>query len=159
MALIIYFLTFVGVILVVFAYYPRIKHYYRISKLRPPGSPLYAEGAWKGTEMSIRFTATKYCVIFNHLFLKKSVLLAVAYSVMLLSLTVIIVKCPVDMPLLLNVVVYSYVWVSLFCYLLLKFIRRAKLSITASMTLAALLPLLIFMHLYPCAKLIRSLYV
>lgn len=144
---ILYF-SFFGIMLLIYAHYPELRHYYRMSKLRPPGSPLYAEIARRGTEMSIRYSSTKYCVICRHLFLKKSVLIAAAYSIMLLSLVYIIVSCPVEMPILLTVILGSFLWVSCSCNLLLWFIRRTRLSLILSVALAVLTPPFIYFIFY-----------
>ncbi len=142
----------VGLMLLVYAHYPELRHYYHMSKLRTPGSPLYAEIARKGTEMSIRFTATKYCVIFKHLYLKKSVLIALAYSLMVISLASVIVSCSIEMPLLLTVILGSYMWVSCSCNLLLWLIRRTRLSIAWSVALAVIAPPSIFILFYLLSK-------
>lgn len=137
-----------GIMLFVYAHYPELRHYYRMSKLRPPGSPLYAEIARRRTEMSIRYSSTKYCIIFRHLFLKKHVLIAAAYGIMLLSLVYVIVSCPVEMPALLTIVFGSYLWVPCSCNLLLWFIRHARLSLILSVALAVLTPPCIYLIYY-----------
>ena len=151
---ILYF-SFFGIMLLVYAHYPELRHYYRLSKLRPAGSPLYAEIARRGTEMSIRYSSTKYCVICRHLFLKKSVLIAVAYSIMLSSLAYVIISCSIEMSLLLTVIFGSYIWASCACNLLLRFIRHTGFSIALSVAFAAVMPPFIYILLYITLSQIR----
>lgn len=105
--------------------------------------------------MSIRYSSTKYCVICRHLFLKKSVLIAVAYSIMLYALAYVIISCSIEMPLLLTVIFGSYIWVSCVCNLLLRFIRHTRFPIALSVALATVMLLFIYILLYITLSQIR----
>lgn len=137
-----------GLMLLTYAHFPELRFYYRRSRLIPPGSSFDAEIARRATELSIRYSSAKYCVIFRHLFLKKSILIAVAYSIMLLSLAYVIVSCPVEMPLLLTVILGSYMWVSCSSNLLLWYLRHTRLSIVLSVVLALVVPLFFYILFY-----------
>lgn len=134
--------------LLAYAHYPELKHYYRRSKLIPPRSSFDAEIARRATEMSIRYSSTKYRVICRHSFLRKYLLISVAYGIMLLSLAYVIVSCPVEMPILLTAILGSYIWVSCSCNLLLWLIRRTRLSIILSVAFATIMPLFSYVIIY-----------
>lgn len=140
--------TLIGLILLVYAHFPELKHYYKMSKTRGNKKFTDAATANRLTKMSIAFSSTKYCIICRHMFLKKTIWSAAAYSIMFLTLSFIVITCPVEMPQLLSGVLGSYIWVAFSCYLLLRFIRHTKMHVGESIALAIIIPPCIYILLY-----------
>lgn len=140
--------SLIGIMLLIYAHYPEFRHYYRKSKLLSKSKYYDAETARQLTYMSILYSSNKYCILFRHLFLKKSIYITIAYSIMILSLYFIIATCPVEMPILLFTVFGSYIWVTFSCYLLLRFIRHSKMHVGLSILMAIIIPPCIYFLFY-----------
>lgn len=141
-------LSFIGIMLLIYAHYPEFRHYYRKSKLLSKPKYYDAETARQLTDMSIQYSSNKHCILFRHLFLKKSIYITIAYGIMILSLFFIIATCPVEMPILLFTILGSYIWVTFSCYLLLRFIRHTRMHVGLSILMAIIIPPCIYFLFY-----------
>lgn len=154
-------ITILGATLLICAFYPELRYYYRRSKIVRSADNLNAETARKLTNLSIRYSPEKQCVFCGHIFQMKNVISYVSYCILFLICTTLIISCPLAMPELLNFALGSYLWVYSTCVVLRYCLKHFRIPFILSLTIAFFLPICIYTTLYYCLpdyQFIKNLY-
>lgn len=141
-------LSLFGVSLLLYAFYPELKYYYRRSRLIPSNGEFDAETARKLTDLSIRYLSERQCVIWGHLLYKKTVISIIANGVLLLICIILALSCPYELPFLLSFALDSYMWVYSSCIVLRYCLRHFRIPFLLSLAIALFLPVCIYGLLY-----------
>lgn len=136
-------LTLLGVLLLLFAFYPELRYYYQRSEIISADPVLHAETARRLTNLSISYNSRTNYVMLGHIFNKKTLLIVASSMILFLNCVQLIIICPLDMPELLTFVLGSYVWIIEACYILSYCLRHHKVPFILSLTAAIVLPVVV----------------
>lgn len=141
-------LSLIGILLIVYAYFPELRYYYMRSRLAPVGLGFNAETAWKLSNLSGQYLSKRHCVIMDRFFSKKSLIMVLAYAMLFLSC--IGIACNNDSGSLkvLSLVVGSYAYALSSCMLLRYCLRRFRIAFPFTLAIALILPACLLSLLY-----------
>lgn len=132
-------LIVVDIVILIYAYLPELAFYYRINVLSA-SDPIPAHMSRLITKMAERYLNSKYYILCGKLIERKKFFLAIGFLVWTLNMGQLLLSCPVELPVLLSIVISTFIWVVAAWFILKACLVRYKKTLFFSFLMAVTLP-------------------